>query len=71
MAKEIAVIKIGGKAAYEAGPLKALIREMSKLKERYHFIMIHGGGNEVSRISELFGMKPVFKDGVFDGASLE
>ncbi|MBI9102517.1 MAG: acetylglutamate kinase [Spirochaetales bacterium] len=61
--KPLVVIKIGGRAA-EPAALASLAEEMSEISSTYSFIFVHGGGAEVSRISEIFGLKPTFKDGV-------
>ncbi|MDR1894371.1 MAG: acetylglutamate kinase [Spirochaetales bacterium] len=58
-----AVIKIGGQAA-EAGALKRLAGEMKTLLNDFQFIVVHGGGAEVSRVSEIFGYRPVFSGGI-------
>ena len=62
--KKIIVIKTGGKAASEKSAMTTLFKEMKKLKSKYNFIFIHGGGAEVTRVSKIFGLEPVFKDGI-------
>ena len=62
--KDIVVVKTGGKAASDAASMAALFREMQQLSEKYAFILVHGGGAELSRISKIFNIEPVFKDGV-------
>ena len=62
--KKIIVIKTGGKAASEKSAMAALFKEMKELKNRYNFVFIHGGGAEVTRVSKVFGLEPVFKDGI-------
>ena len=64
MKKETVLIKIGGRAAAAESSLKDLVREMVGLKNAYDFILVHGGGAEVSRITKIFGIEPVFKDGI-------
>lgn len=59
----LAVIKVGGRAA-EPAALKKMGKEMAALHGEYRFLLVHGGGAEVSRISELFGLTPRFVDGV-------
>ncbi len=61
--KPFIVIKIGGSAAGMKS-LTSLAREMNELSKRFHFIFIHGGGVEVSRISKLFDLEPRFVDGI-------
>lgn len=58
------VIKIGGRAASNQEALKALIQEMAKLQKEYNFIMVHGGGAEVSKATKVYGLEPTFVDGV-------
>lgn len=62
--KTITLIKIGGRAASENQVILALFREMDGLKSDNSFILVHGGGAEVSRISSHFGFSPRFKDGI-------
>ena len=62
--KDIVVVKTGGKAASDAAAMAALFREMQGLSAQYAFILVHGGGAELSRISKVFNLEPVFKDGV-------
>ena len=57
--KEFIVIKIGGRAAAPES-LQLLAHEMASQQEQYNFIFVHGGGAEVSRISGVFGLDPVF-----------
>lgn len=58
------LIKIGGRAASDDKALAALASEMATLKNDYNFIFVHGGGAEVTRISEIFGHSAVFENGV-------
>ena len=62
--KDIVVVKTGGKAASDAAAMAALFKEMQGLSAQYSFILVHGGGAELSRISKVFNLEPVFKDGV-------
>ncbi|MEW5814939.1 MAG: acetylglutamate kinase [Spirochaetota bacterium] len=64
MEKETVTIKIGGKAASEEAAFDALAAEMAGFKGKYSFILVHGGGDEVTKIAKLFGIEPVFKDGI-------
>ena len=52
------------RSAAAESSLADLVREMADLKNRYDFILVHGGGAEVSRITKIFGLEPVFRDGV-------
>jgi acetylglutamate kinase len=63
-AKPIVLIKIGGKAAADEQALTDLIEEMGLLSEEYAFVLVHGGGAEVSRLSQQLGLKPEFRDGI-------
>jgi len=58
------LIKIGGRAASAGETLGELVREMADLGKNYDFILVHGGGAEVSRVTKIFGIEPVFKDGI-------
>jgi acetylglutamate kinase len=62
--KKRIVLKMGGKAASTQETLIYLIEEMSRLQGSYQFVFVHGGGAEVSRISQIFGLKPVFRNGI-------
>lgn len=62
--KDIVVVKTGGKAASDTASMAALFREMKLLEDKYSFILVHGGGAELTRISKIFNLEPVFKDGV-------
>jgi len=62
--KPYAVIKIGGRALEEAEALDALIREMGSLSDSWSFVLVHGGGNAVSRLTRRLEIEPVFKDGI-------
>ena len=64
MAKAKILIKIGGRAASAETALLDLVREMISLRGEYDFILVHGGGAEVSRVTKIFGLEPVFKDGI-------
>ncbi|MDC7126183.1 MAG: acetylglutamate kinase [Spirochaetales bacterium] len=57
------LIKIGGRAASDEAALKALALEMAQMQNDCSFYFVHGGGAEVTRISEIFGLKAVFENG--------
>ena len=58
------VVKIGGKAAEERASLAALCDEMKDLARGQKLVLVHGGGAEVTKVSGVFGIQAVFKDGV-------
>ncbi|MCL2294810.1 MAG: acetylglutamate kinase [Spirochaetes bacterium] len=62
--KKTVVIKTGGKAASEKSAMITLFKEMKDLKSKYNFVFVHGGGAEVTRVSKVFGLEAVFKDGI-------
>ena len=64
MSLPIACIKIGGRVAADEKVLDVFINELKKLENEYGFVLIHGGGAEVSRVSKIFEIEPVFADGV-------
>ncbi len=61
---ETVLVKIGGRPAEVETLLEEMAREMAALRGSYRFILVHGGGAEVSRVSKVFGLAPVFRDGV-------
>ncbi|MCX7787620.1 MAG: acetylglutamate kinase [Spirochaetes bacterium] len=58
------VLKMGGRAASSRETLLELIEELGELKRTSQFVFVHGGGAEVTKVSEQFGIKPVFRNGV-------
>jgi acetylglutamate kinase len=58
------VVKIGGKAAEAQDSLASLCEEILALSRGSRFLLVHGGGAEVSAISRKLGVEPVFIDGV-------
>jgi acetylglutamate kinase len=64
MGKKIITIKIGGKMAASKDLLAGLAAEMKKLGLSSSFLLIHGGGAEVTERSKELGLEPVFKDGI-------
>lgn len=64
MEQKIICVKIGGRAATETEALKTLIGDMKELSKDYAFILVHGGGAEVTRVSRAFGIEPEFKNGI-------
>jgi acetylglutamate kinase len=62
---EIVVLKIGGRMANNTGLLSDFARELAALGRGRRFLVVHGGGKEVSELSEkLLGRPPVFVNGV-------
>jgi acetylglutamate kinase len=63
-AKSTIVVKIGGKAAEDSASLAALSDELKDASRNQGLVLVHGGGAEVTRISSVFGIQAVFKEGV-------
>lgn len=64
MKKPVIVIKTGGRAAENEQALSNLAKEIGELQDKYNFIFVHGGGSAVSSIQRVYGIEPVFKEGV-------
>ncbi len=64
MDKERVIIKIGGLPASDDKVLLTLFQEMATMMESYAFIVVHGGGKEVTLFSEKLGLTAVFQDGI-------
>jgi acetylglutamate kinase len=64
MDTEILCIKIGGRAAADPIAFHNCIDEIGELQDAFHIVIVHGGGAEVSKISEKFGIKTEFEDGI-------
>lgn len=62
--KPIIVIKTGGKVAVEGPELTSLINEMKLLNNRFHFVLVHGGGAEVTAASKVYGFETEFINGI-------
>jgi acetylglutamate kinase len=69
--KPICIVKIGGKAAGVETALRDLVRDMAQLQNSWSFLLVHGGGAEVSRVTKIFGLEPVFKDGIRQTSAAE
>ncbi|MDR1315447.1 MAG: acetylglutamate kinase [Spirochaetales bacterium] len=69
--KPLVIVKIGGRAAGVEETLKDLVSDIAALKDRYCFFVVHGGGAEVSRITKIFGLEPVFRDGIRQTSAAE
>jgi acetylglutamate kinase len=64
VAANIITIKIGGALARDERLVLQLAEDMKELDGYDHFIIIHGGGEEVSELTRKFGIEPVFRDGI-------
>lgn len=64
MEKKIITIKIGGVMAKDTKTLKQLALELKSLMHEYCPLIVHGGGRELSEITRIFGIQPVFKNGI-------
>ena len=58
------LVKIGGAAADRDESLAALCDEMLALSKEHRFLLVHGGGAEMTAISRKLGIEPVFHDGI-------
>ncbi len=56
------VVKLGGNAAAFDDAMLAFASELRGVHERA--VVVHGGGKEVSALSERLGITPIFEDGV-------
>lgn len=74
---ETTVLKIGGRAAAEEESILELGREIRRLQEESRastgvdglpgggsFVLVHGGGSELSSLMERYGYTPRFRDGI-------
>jgi acetylglutamate kinase len=64
MNKRIITIKIGGAPAKDNSLILQLADDMKECLEEDLFIIIHGGGAEVTEFTRQFGIEPVFHDGI-------
>lgn len=62
--KPIILIKTGGKVAVNGPELTSLIQEMKLLKDEFNFVLVHGGGAEVTKASKIYGFETEFINGV-------
>ncbi len=63
MSKPIICVKIGGKTAARKEVIEGIIGEIGQMPE-YKFILIHGGGAEVTKASKAFGIEAKFENGL-------
>ena len=61
---ESVVLKIGGKAAEDAGRLSQLCAELRHDPAHRRFLIVHGGGAEVTSVSRKLGIDAVFSNGI-------
>jgi acetylglutamate kinase len=61
---ETVLVKIGGKAAEDTGRLAGLCGELRDASPRRRFLLVHGGGAEVTAMSRRLGIEAVFRDGI-------
>lgn len=64
------VVKIGGVVATDPALLAALWADIRALPGR-GLVLVHGGGKEVTAVSERFGLKAEFRDGIRVTSSAE
>jgi acetylglutamate kinase len=62
--KRTVVVKIGGKAAEKENSLASLAEEMLSLSAGRRFLLVHGGGAEVTALSRKLGIESVFASGL-------
>ena len=62
--KKIIVIKTGGLVAVNSTELTSMINEIKAHTKNYSFILVHGGGAEVTEASKVYGLEAKFIDGV-------
>ncbi|MEI8095027.1 MAG: acetylglutamate kinase [Spirochaetales bacterium] len=63
----IIVIKIGGLVAQDGQVLAALLEELAQAGSTSRgpdFVLVHGGGKEVTAVSQKFGYEAEFRDGI-------
>lgn len=62
--RRVVVIKIGGRPATQDTTQRVLGNEICAMLAGVQFVIVHGGGAEVSRVSRALGFEPVFRDGI-------
>ena len=62
--KPVITIKIGGKSAEDRQQLRPLAADLKDLMADHYPLIVHGGGGEVSRVSEQLGFESRFHDGI-------
>jgi acetylglutamate kinase len=61
---ECVTLKIGGRLAEQEEELRQLAADLKELRESAPVVLVHGGGAEVTRLSEQLGFRPVFHEGI-------
>ncbi|MBN2536138.1 MAG: acetylglutamate kinase [Spirochaetales bacterium] len=64
MNEQIITIKIGGALAVDDKCILALAEDMKECSTHDRFLIIHGGGAEVTEFTRKFGIEPIFRDGI-------
>jgi len=62
--RPVIIVKIGGRFSENEELLGIFADELYVMRNEYSFIIVHGGGNEVSLLSKKLGQEPLFKDGI-------
>jgi len=62
--RSIVIVKIGGRFTENEDALGLFSKELYRQRQGYRFIIVHGGGNEVSLLSKRLGQEPLFRDGI-------
>ena len=60
----IIILKMGGAAARDQAILTTVLADILSLSEEYRWILLHGGGEQVSSISRQYGIEPRFTNGI-------
>jgi acetylglutamate kinase len=71
MKRSLVLVKLGGKAAENAASLAGLAAEMRALSTDRGFILVHGGGAEVTSLSKKLGITSVFSNGLRQTSAAE
>lgn len=71
MAMKTIVVKIGGRAAEREDGLRALGAEICSLAKTDRFLLVHGGGAEVTAVSKKLGIEATFTAGVRETSAAE
>ena len=62
--KQVVCIKFGARALEAPRTVAEIATELGQLQTEYRCVVIHGGGAEVTKLSETFGITPQFRDGI-------
>jgi acetylglutamate kinase len=58
------LLKIGWRMAEQDDQLRQLAADLKDLRSEFDLVLVHGGGAEVTRISEQLGFRPLFHEGI-------